>query len=152
VQLHAQSAESLATKTGKDLRTGRRRRIGSVIRSPARELQARDVAQIRQRGGGRELIDELGKGFAVQHHERRGWRPRRGIDARHGAEEFVADQATDHRETLRERIDESGDHVVAVNGESAVGFAPRPGSSPVPRVLHRAERRQRHSGHRPVDP
>ena len=43
---------------------------------------------------------------------------------RHGAEEFISDEATDHRKTLRKRIDEPGDHVVAVDRKSAIGPAP----------------------------
>ncbi len=92
--------------------------ISGVIGSQMKHFESRYVGQVGNGARWRKVRDEVRKRYPVLGQNRGSRRNRRNEDARHGAEEFVADQFAGHREGVRQRVDQRADHVVAVDGEA----------------------------------
>ena len=99
--------------------------VGRMIGASARHLEPRDVAQIGNRRGRREAVDERRERLAVLHEDRAVGRLLSDVDPRHLAEELVSDQALDDGEARGERGHQAGQHVVAIDREAALRLAAR---------------------------
>jgi hypothetical protein len=92
--------------------------VGGVIGLGPSALQPGQVGETGNAAGRREGGDEIRELGAVFVQHRRGRRRRAHELARHGGEEFRADQRLDDRERLGERVDQALGDVVAVDGET----------------------------------
>ena len=107
------------------LRQRQGRDIGRVIGRMPRPFERSHVGEIGHRGGRAETRNELREADAVAEQHGRAGRLALDIDAGHGAEELIAHEARNHRETAGQHLDQAGIDIVAVDAEAAALHASR---------------------------
>jgi hypothetical protein len=136
VDVQHKSPEPVGGKARQPCRVEQWRVPGRVGLAPQR-IEACDIGQVGQIGGGLEVLEEIGEALPVMQQPSIARRARRRMQRGRSTEPFAAHQPRDGGEIGFERVDATLHHRVAVDGKGRLRGEPANGG-----VRHRLGREQ----------